>query len=121
MSIASCYDKYRYTQESNRVSCRKYIQNNPWMRTLRTLRTRCNDIKCKDYKNYGGRGIKALISKEEIKKLWFRDKAYKLKHPSIDRKDNEGHYTFKNCQFMELGDNSKKAWKRRRNEKVIGK
>ena len=39
-----------------------------------------------------------------IKKLWFRDKAWLLKRPSIDRK-NGGHYIFQNCRFIELSQN----------------
>jgi hypothetical protein len=38
--------------------------------------------------------------------LWFRDKAYLLKEPSIDRINNDGDYCFKNCQFIEKPENS---------------
>lgn len=80
----------------------------PWKRLLVSINQRCNNIKCKDYKYYGGRGIKCLITEKELKKLWFRDKAWLLKHPSIDREDNDGHYTYNNCQFIELKENAAK-------------
>lgn len=81
----------------------------PWFMTLSRIRTRCLNKSASNYriyKNYGGRGIKCLITADELKRLWFRDKAYKMKRPSIDRIDNDGHYTFDNCQYLELSENS---------------
>lgn len=72
--------------------------------------SRCTNNKCSNYKYYGGRGIECNITKEEITKLWFRDKAYNMKKPSIDRKDNDSHYIYSNCQFLELSDNVKKRF-----------
>lgn len=82
--------------------CNKY----PWKTRLYSIKQRCNNPKCKAYKWYGGRGIKCLITSEEIKELWFRDKAYKMKRPSIDRKENNKDYIFENCRFIELSKNS---------------
>ena len=45
---------------------------------------------------------------KQIKELWFRDRAFDMKRPSIDRKDNDLDYTFDNCRFLELGYNSGK-------------
>ncbi len=42
----------------------------------------------------------------EIKELWFRDKAYEMKQPSIDRIDNDDNYIFNNCEFIEKDENS---------------
>ena len=57
-----------------------------------------------------GRGIKNFLNKEQIKYLWFRDKAYKMQHPSLDRKNNDGNYELDNCQIIELNQNAKKYW-----------
>jgi len=35
---------------------------------------------------------------------------FKMKNSSIDREENDGDYTFNNCQFMELGDNVRKGF-----------
>lgn len=51
-----------------------------------------------------GRGFER--HEEELKELWFRDKANEMKEPTINRIDNDGHYTFKNCEFIEKGKNS---------------
>jgi hypothetical protein len=85
---------------------KEYYKNFPWKRTLLAIRQRCNNIKTKQYKNYGGRGIKCLITEKELKELWFRDKGWLLKKSSINRKDNDGNYTFENCEFIEFGKNS---------------
>lgn len=88
-------------------------KNKPWLQHLWSANTRCNNKNNKQYKNYGGRGIKCFLNREDIKKLWFRDKAYLMKKPSIDRIDNNWHYTFDNCRFIELTDNIKKMNKER--------
>jgi len=80
----------------------------PWKQTLINIKQRCSNPKSIDYKDYGGRGIKCLITEDELKKLWFRDKAYEMEHPSIDRKENNSNYTFDNCEFIEMNINSGK-------------
>ena len=78
----------------------------PWAKTLNAIRTRCGNKKSPNYERYGGRGIKCLITKEELKFLWFRDKASKLKRHSIDRINNDGNYELKNCRYIELRENT---------------
>jgi len=82
-----------------------HVQNNPWYTSYRKLKERCNNFKSDNYRYYGGRGIKSLITLKEIKTLWFRDKAYLLKRPSIERKNSSKDYTFENCEFIEMGEN----------------
>jgi len=84
---------------------KKYLKTHSWLRSFHSLRNRCKNVKHNKYKYYGGKGIKALITKEEIKKLWCRDKAYLLKQPSIDRINNIEHYTYSNCRFIEMNEN----------------
>jgi len=81
----------------------------PWSKHFYTINQRCNDSNYKAFKYYGGKGIRNYLTQDELKFLWFRDKAYLLEKPSIDRKDSNGHYTFENCQFIEHSANSKKA------------
>ena len=45
---------------------------------------------------------------EDVEKLWFRDKAYNLKQPSMDRRDSDKHYTFNNCRFIEIAKNTRR-------------
>jgi len=85
----------------------KYIcKYTPWIKHWYNARTRCVNKNSTNWKSYGCRGIKCLLTKEEIKILWFRDKAYLMKHPTIDRIHNDGDYTFKNCRFLEMKYNT---------------
>lgn len=87
-----------------------------WDKIRSRIYSRTNYKTHSSYKIYGKKGIKCLISADELKKLWFRDKAYLLEKPSIDRIDPKGHYQFDNCRFIEqrinnAGDISKKTSK----------
>jgi hypothetical protein len=82
--------------------------NFPWKYTLGSIIQRCENKNHRRYKDYGGRGIICLITLEELKELWFRDKAFEMKQPSIDRIDNDGNYEFSNCQYIELSKNREK-------------
>ena len=92
--------------EENREKFQKRARDNrkqfPWKKLLSSIRSRCNNPYYDDYKYYGGRGIKCLITELELKELWFRDKAWLLDNPSIDRIENDGDYEFNNCQFIEM-------------------
>ncbi len=45
--------------------------------------------------------------------LWIRDKAGKMKRPSIDRINSGGNYTLNNCRFIELSANIHRSLKER--------
>jgi hypothetical protein len=83
-----------------------HIKRNPWMRAYSGAKSRCeNPNNSLNYKRYGAKGIKFLMTKEDFKFLWFRDKAALMKSPSIDRIDASSHYTVDNCQFIERSEN----------------
>jgi hypothetical protein len=97
----------------------EHSKNNPWKYTFFNIKQRCENPKANDYKYYGGRGIKCLITPEEIKELWFRDKAYEMNKPNIDRKDNNGDYIFSNCRFIESLENLLKSHKERKEPQML--
>jgi len=84
-----------------------------WYICWKACRQRCNNPNVDNYKYYGGRGIQSLISKEEVYKLYLRDKGYLMERPSLDRKENDGNYTYENCRFIELSKNISKSNKNR--------
>jgi len=117
-----CRDKYMkvyYTRpevkERQRKDYKKHRQKyynklksqTPWVLTYFAISTRCRNKmpNCTHFE----RGIKCLITKDELKSLWFRDKAYELKKPSIDRINEEGNYAYDNCQYIEMSENSRKC------------
>lgn len=79
-----------------------YSKRWPWIKTYRSIVSRCNS-----HSFYIKKGIKAQIGVVELKKLWFRDKAFNMKVPSIDRIDPRGNYTFGNCRYVELKEHLK--------------
>lgn len=120
-----------YCKECDKIRQKKYYQDNKifvdkkhkikrnknrWWGILSDIKRRCNNKNFKHYKYYGGRGIQALISSSEIKELWFRDKAYLMKRPSIDRINNDGNYIYENCRFIEQSENTIKMVKNRRED-----
>lgn len=92
---------YKKNLEKYRLRYSNYRRRYPWRSHFRAIKQRCTNPKASNYENYGGRGIKCLITEEEIKQLWFRDNADLLTKPHIHRKNNNGDYTFENCEFLE--------------------
>jgi len=101
-------DRYYRDKELELVRNKKWWRAHPWRTTMYRIKERCCSPSHPSYHRYGGRGIKISITIKEIEALWFRDRAYELKSPSIDRIDNNGDYTFENCQFIERAENSRR-------------
>lgn len=78
------------------------------MQCLQNTHKRCNVSSDKRWNRYGGRGIKNLLSYQDLSFLWDRDNASSLKKPSLDRKNVNGNYELSNCQFIEMRENSRK-------------
>lgn len=77
----------------------------PWKIVYWNVKKRCRNDS--GYKKHGMR-----LTLEHVIDLWFRDKAWQLKRPSIDRINNDLGYFYDNCQFIELGINSVKDKRR---------
>lgn len=80
----------------------------PWLFIYQSIYKRCNKPYSTSYGRYGAKGIKCDITKEELKSLWFRDKAFNMDRPSIDRINSKGNYEVSNCRFIELVENSRR-------------
>ncbi len=97
---------------------KKWLNKNPWYPSFNCAKSRCRDKVNGSYEDYGKKGIKFLMTVDDFKTLWFRDKAYMMKRPSIDRKNNKKNYVKENCQFIELIDNCRKGGKSRSHKKI---
>jgi len=82
--------------------------------TLRNIHFRCANPKDKKFKHYGGRGIRNMLTLEDLQFLYERDRPDLMQEPSIDRKDVAGHYDRNNCQFIEMATNRMKRWREAR-------
>lgn len=88
---------------------KRWKRERPWYSSYKSAKERCLSKKHISYKDYGGRGILFLITPNEIKDIWFRDCAYEMKKPSIDRIDNNGNYEKSNCRFIEASENARRS------------
>ena len=79
----------------------KTSNKRPWAKYMEYMKTRCR--RKKNYQRFS-----VTISMEELERIWFRDKAYEMDKPSVDRIDNEIGYVSNNCQFLEHRVNSAK-------------
>lgn len=79
-------------------------------RVYGSIKGRCTNPNNKDYKNYGGRGIKVddSFSKFSYFYNWAISQGYtydcKLE---IDRRDNNGNYSIDNCRLITKAENSR--------------
>jgi len=88
--------------EKIRNSIRDWRKRHPWF-------THYNCARCRCVYKYGSyfKKVKFLMTLNDFKFLWFRDRAYLLKRPTIDRKDSNGNYELDNCRFIEFEENNK--------------
>ena len=90
-----------------RESNYKYKQKHRWVMNLSNAQQRCNNPKYPCYKSYGGRGIKCLLTLDEIKYLWDRDNAELMEQPVCSRDNHDKNYTLENCHFIEKREHNR--------------
>ena len=98
-------EKKEYINDRNN----EWIKANPWYVSFRNAKNRCLNPNDPAYEDYGGRGIKFLMTLDDFKFLWFRDKAYNMEVPTVDRLDSNSNYQVDNCEYVELQENGFRA------------
>jgi len=89
-------------------------------RVFNNAKRRCNNPECRDYRNYGGRGIEVRFKSfdgfiKHVNSLGY-DTYNKIKDLQIDRIDNDGHYEPGNIRFTTRRDNlnNRRQYKKRK-------
>lgn len=107
-----------YWKIHGELAYKKKYKECPWMAFLQNAISRCECKSNNSYIDYGFIGIQCWLDEEEIKSLWFGDEAYLLHRPSLDRKDPLFHYTYDNCQFIEMEHNISRGKKLQRHTRI---
>jgi hypothetical protein len=68
----------------------------------------CAKSRCGVGGKYKQLGVVFALLREDVYRLWQRDKAYLMERPSLDRIDTCGNYAFSNCRFIELATNRRR-------------
>jgi len=98
-------NKSKHKIRRSHMKKKKKYKQLSWLRMLSRAKHRCSKYNTTNYHRYGGRGIKCFINSDEIKKLWFKYNAFKMKEPSLDRINNNKNYTLENCRIIERKEN----------------
>ena len=87
-------EKYKNHHKKYVKTFRGYIT-----RLLKDIKQRCNNRKRKDYKYYGGKGIRCLFTSKELYN-WLIDKNIDPRGLHIHRLNNNDNYTLNNIKFI---------------------
>lgn len=102
-------EAYQANPAAGKERQKNFRLSHPWYDSYLSARQRCNNPKHPSYPRYGAKGIKFLLSKEDMRRLWTRSKASQLISPSLHRINSSGDYVLSNCRFIELAEHSRKS------------
>lgn len=106
--ITSCGCKQ--IEAIKKTATRHGMKHTRFYETFMGIKKRCNDVNYKEYKNYGGRGIKnEFLSFEHFRDTMLSSYQGDL---TIERKNVNGNYSPENCTWIPV---EQQAWNKRNN------
>ena len=81
-------------------------RNDPTYKTWQDMLQRCTNPNNKQYANWGGRGIR-VCRRWQTFTNFIEDMGERLPGMTIERRNNNGHYTPKNCCWIPKGDQAR--------------
>lgn len=111
--IGRLESKKRYYEKRAKERRSKRFASDCYPLRLRIQKLLCTIRQRVTRGNYAKKGIRDLLTFNDVLAAWERDGAAKMKRPSIDRIDNDGHYEASNIRFIELADNIRRGVKAR--------
>ena len=100
-------------QFSRNIKTRYFWSNTRLHNIYKGMKRRCYNPNSKDYKSYGGKGIRICeewVSNPESFEKWALSSGYN-DDLTIDRIDHRGNYCSDNCRWIKLKENTRRAGK----------
>jgi hypothetical protein len=86
--------------ETKGIKGRHFLTSHPLFWIWRSMKDRCDNLKNKSYKRYGGRGIKYATEWSNFMNFYNDNIVSYKKGLTLDRVNNDGNYSKENCRWV---------------------